>query len=146
MVSFKGRSRKLRTFLRMSVAERRLIYEATLMLALARLIVLTVPFRLITPWLRRAPATESCDQKLLLAVRRALTIAARNVPWSVVCLPKALAAKVMLARRGCGSAFHLGATFDSNGRLIAHAWLVADGQVVIGAPGISGMSTLARFG
>jgi Transglutaminase-like superfamily len=75
--------------------------------------------RIVSRTYRRAPATESCDQKLLLAVRRALTIAACNVLWSVVCLPKAIAAKAMLARHRCGSAFHLGATFDSNGRLIA---------------------------
>jgi hypothetical protein len=138
--------RKLRTFLHMSAAERRLIYEAALMLALARLIVLTVPFRVITPWLRRAPAGMSCDQRWLLAVRQAVTIAARNVPWNSVCLPQALAAKAMLARRGCGSTFHLGAAFDSNGKLIAHAWLVAGGQVVVGAAGIPGMSPLARLG
>jgi Transglutaminase-like superfamily len=130
----------------MSAAERRLICEAALMLALARLIVLTVPFRFMTPWLRRAPATASCDQKLLLAVRQAVRIAARNVPWNAVCLPQALAAKAMLARRGCGSAFYLGATFNSNSNLIAHAWLVAGGQVVIGAAGISGMLPLARLG
>jgi hypothetical protein len=138
--------RRLQTFLHLSAAERCLICEAALMLALARLIVVTVPFRLIAPWLRRAPAEPSCDQKLLLAVRQAVTIAARNVPWNAVCLPQALAAKSMLARRGWGSTFHLGATFDSNGKLIAHAWLVAGGQVVVGAAGMPGMSPLARLG
>jgi hypothetical protein len=130
----------------MSASERRLICEAALMLALARLIVLTVPFRFIAPRLQHAPAGASCDQKLLLAVRQAVTIAARNVPWNAVCLPQALAAKAMLTRRGCGSTFHLGATFDNNGKLIAHAWLVAGGQVVVGAAGIPGMSSLAHLG
>jgi Transglutaminase-like superfamily len=138
--------RKIRTFLRMSAVERGLIAESAFMLGLARLIVLTVPFRFMIPWLQRAPARVSCDQKLLVAVRRAVTIAARNVPWNAMCLPQALAAKAMLARRGCGSALHLGATFDSNGKLIAHAWLVADGQVVVGDAGISDMPLLARFG
>jgi hypothetical protein len=138
--------RKLRTFLHMSAAERRLICEAALMLALARLMVLCIPFRFVAPWLRRAPAWASADQKLVLAVRQAITIAARNVPWIAVCLPQALAAKAMLARRGCGSAFYLGATFDSNGDLIAHAWLVAGGQVVVGAAGLSGISPLVRLG
>lgn len=136
---------KLRTFLHLSAAERRLIYEAALMLAMARLIVLTVPFRVITPWLRRAPAGASCDRDLLLAVRQAVKIAARNVPWNAVCLPQALAAKAMLAWRGCGSTFHLGATFDSDGKLIAHAWLVAGGQVVVGAAGMHRISPLAHF-
>ena len=139
--------RKFRTFfLVMSASERRLVGEAALMLALARLIVLTVPFRFVAAWLRRAPETPTCDERLLRAVGRAVTIAARNVPWNAVCLPQALAAKAMLARRGCGSAFHLGATLDPNGKLVAHAWLVAGGQVVVGAAGIAGMSPLGRFG
>jgi hypothetical protein len=138
--------RKLRTLLGMSGADRWRICEAVVMLGMARFIVITVPFRFIAPWLRRAPETETCDQLLLLSVRRAVTTAARNVPWNAVCLPQAMAAKAMLARRGCGSAFHLGATFDANGKLIAHAWLVAGGRVVVGAAGIPGMSPLARFG
>jgi Transglutaminase-like superfamily len=133
-------------FIRISAADRRLVCEAGLILALARLTVLTVPFRVLAPWLRRAPETACCDAQLVRAVGRAITIAARNVPWNAMCLPQALAAKAMLARRGCGSAFHLGATYDSNGNLIAHAWVVAGGQVVVGTAGIPSMSPLAHFG
>lgn len=146
MGSYMRLSGKLRTFLQLNSVERKLICEAALMLALARLIVLTVRFRFIAPWLQRAPARRRCDRKMLFAVRQAVATAARNVPWNAVCLPQALAAKVMLARRGCGSTFHLGATFDSSGKLIAHAWLTADGEVVVGATGIPGMLPLAHFG
>jgi hypothetical protein len=138
--------RKLRTFLGMSGADRWLVCEAILALAVARLIVLTVPFRFMAPWLARAPDTGACDEALLLRVRRAVTAAARNVPGNAVCLPQAMAAKAMLARRGCGSSFHLGADFDAQGKLIAHAWLVAGGTVVVGAAGIAGVTPLARFG
>src|SRR5947208_1752518 len=99
--------RKLRTFLDMRGTDRRLLCEATLMLAGARLLVLTVPFRRLAPWLAGAPETSSCDLALLGRVRLAVTTAARNVPWNAVCLPQALAAKAMLARRGCGSSVHL---------------------------------------
>jgi hypothetical protein len=138
--------RKIGTFLAMSGSDRWLVCEAITMLGMARLIILTVPFRWMAPWLRRAPETDNCDGALLSRVRRAVTIAARNVPWNAVCLPQAMAAKAMLARRGCGSAFHLGATLDANGKLIAHAWLVAGGEIVVGAAGVPGMSPLARFG
>ena len=57
-----------------------------------------------------------------------------------------MAAKAMLARRGCGSSIHLGAGFGAAEKLIAHAWLEAGGKVVVGAAGIPGMSPLARFG
>jgi hypothetical protein len=116
------------------------------MLALARLIVLTVPFRYVVPWLSRASQTDSCREVLLLGVRKAVTTGARNVPWNAVCLPQAMAAKAMLARRGCSSTLHLGATIDTNGNLIAHAWLISGGEAIIGAAGMPGMSPLARFG
>jgi len=138
--------RKLKIFLGMNGADRILVCEAILALGLARLIVLTVPFRFMAPWLSRAPQTRSCDQTLLLRVRQAVTMAARNVPWNAVCLPQAMAAKVMLARRGCGSSFHLGADFNAQGKLITHAWLVAGGTVVVGAAGIADVTPLARFG
>jgi Transglutaminase-like superfamily len=138
--------RKLGTFLGMRGADRLLVCEAILTLALARLIVLTVPFRFVAPWLSRAPETSSCDEALVLRVRKAVSAAARNVPWNAVCLPQAMAAKAMLAWRGCGSSFHLGADFDAQGELIAHAWLVAGGTIVVGAAGIAGMTPLARFG
>jgi len=137
---------KLKTFLGKNSAERWLICEAIMLLGFARIIVLTVPIRLMAPWISRSPETESCDEALLVRVRKAVTTAARNVPWNAVCLPQALAAKAMLARRGCGAAFHLGATRDAEGKLNAHAWLVAGGTIVVGAAGMDGMSPLARFG
>jgi len=138
--------RKFRTFLRIDSTDRWLFLEAIVMLGLARLIIVTTPFRLIAPWLRRSPEADTRYDVLVRRVRRAVTTAARNVPWNAVCLPQAMAAKAMLARRGCGSAFHLGANFNAQGRLIAHAWLVAGGAIVVGAAGIDDVTPLARFG
>jgi hypothetical protein len=138
--------RKVGTLLGMRGADRGLVCEAILALAVARLIVLTVPFRLLVPWLSRAAKSSANDEALLLRVGQAVTTAARNVPWNAVCLPQALAAKAMLARRGHGSSLHLGAGFGEGGELIAHAWLVAGETIVVGARGIDGMSPLARFG
>jgi hypothetical protein len=138
--------RKLKTFLGMSGADRWLVCEAIVMLGMARFIVIAVPFRLMASWLSRAPQTSSCDEALVLRVRKAVTTAARNVPWNAVCLPQAIAAKAILARRGCGSVFHFGATINAQGTLIAHVWLTVGGTVVVGASGIPGISRLARFG
>ncbi len=136
--------RKLRTFL--DGTDRLLILEAIAMLGLARLIVVTSPFRFIVPWLSRSPEARAGNDAMVARVRKAVTIASRNVPWDAVCLPQAMAAKAMLARRGCGSAFHLGANFNAQGKLIAHAWLVAGGAVVVGAAGVDDVTPLARFG
>ncbi len=138
--------RKLRAFLLRSGTDRLFICEAVIVLAGARICVLTVPLRVLARWLARAPDAGVCDPELVTEVRKAVATAARNVPWNAVCLPQAIAAKVMLARRGQGSAFHLGATINADGELSAHAWLECDGQIVIGAAGARGMSHLARFG
>lgn len=138
--------RKLLTFARMNGGRRLLVVEAALMLGLARLALRLMPFRRIAPWLARAPETEICNEALAASICEAVTIAARNVPWNAVCLPQALVTKAMLARRGYGSSFHLGANFDGQGRLIAHAWLQAGGTVIIGANSVPGMTPLARFG
>lgn len=136
---------RLRRFLQMSHRQRLLLIEAALFLGLARLALLTLPFGRIAPWLQRSPDSGSHDRETVLAVGEAVAIAARNVPWNSVCLPQAMAAKVMLARRGQGSALHLGAAKASD-RLTAHAWLVAGGEVVVGEAGIAGVAPLARFG
>ena len=137
--------RKFKTFLAMGGPDRLLVCESTAMLALARLIVLTVPFRILARWLSRAPETDCCDQLLLVRVRRAVTTAARNVPWNAVCLPQAIAAKAMLRRRGIGSVLHFGVAKHRDHSLDAHAWLDAAGIGVTGFPVGSEFTEIACF-
>jgi hypothetical protein len=136
---------RLRRFLQMPNRQRVLLLEAALFLGLARLALLALPFGRIAPWLQRSPDSGAGDTATVLAVGQAVAIAARNVPWNAVCLPQAMAAKAMLARRGQGSALHLGAARAGDG-LTAHAWLVVGGEVVVGEAGIAEVAPLARFG
>jgi hypothetical protein len=125
--------------------QRLLVLEAVLCLGLARLVLLVVPFRRVAPWLQRAPDAACREPATVRAVRQAVTVAAHNVPWSAMCLPQAMAAKAMLARRGQGSALHLGAGKADDG-LMAHAWLVAGGEIVVGEAAVAEVTPLARFG
>src|SRR5882762_4607060 len=61
--------RKLRIFHRIDGADRLLILEAIAMLGLARLLVVTTPFRLIAPWLERAPESDFGDNALVAVPR-----------------------------------------------------------------------------
>ena len=138
--------RKIRTFRRLRAADPLLVAEAAVCLGVARALVLTVRFGRLTPWLSRAPESAGFDADLARRVCGAVTIAARNVPWKAVCLPQAMAAKFMLGRRGCGSSFHLGAGFDQQREMFAHAWLESGGKIVIGDGGMAGITPLAKFG
>jgi Transglutaminase-like superfamily len=144
-------TRKFKRFVQLRYKDRLLVVEAVIMLAIARFCILAVPFRILAKWLDRAPDAAapdslSPDARLPVRVGWAIAAAARNVPWNAVCLPQAIAAKAMLARRGQGSAFHLGAMVGKDGTLSAHAWLECGGRIVTGATGMRGMSPLARFG
>ena len=138
--------RKLGLLRGMRGAQLLLLVEAALFLALARLAILVIPFRRIVPWLERSPDEPQRDAIQIATVRQAVEIAARNVPWNAVCLPQAMACKAMLARRGQGSALHIGAAKGTREELMAHAWLVAGGEIVIGEEDSSRMTPLARFG
>jgi hypothetical protein len=82
-------------------ADRQLVAEAAILLGVSRLLLLSIPFRFLVPLLsRNGCSRESPDPPPNRKVRCPVMIAARNVPFWAVCLPQALAAKFMLARRG----------------------------------------------
>lgn len=137
--------RKWRAWRKYSARDRWLICEAAIWLLLTRCFVAWLPFRWLGPWLRKSvnrPATPDLARQ----IGRAVLTASRHVPWQAACLPQALSAKAMLALRGQGSVFHLGAKLDEQGNLAAHAWLTCGGKIVTGGAGLPGYTPLAQFG
>lgn len=137
--------RKWRAWRNYRMADRLLILEAAIWLGLTRFYVMWFPFRWLGPWLRK-PAAGSDQPQVALRVGRAVLTASRHVPWQAACLPQALAAKLMLALRGQGSALHLGARLDEGGALAAHAWLTCEGKIVTGGSGLPGYTPLIQLG
>ena len=138
---------KLRSIRGMSAAERRVAAEAVVCLGFARLLILLIPPRRLMPLLaRRATQVRSEPDLCVQAqIRGAVTLAARHVPWNAVCLPQAIAGRLMLARRGCSSTLHCGVGRGADGGLVAHAWLESNGAVILGEDGMSGVTAVARF-
>jgi hypothetical protein len=120
-------------FLRLSVADRRLLTRAFVAVGSIRLALWCLPFRILRPLLRRfatvTPADDVADvtERIVWAVRAA----ASRVPRAT-CLTQALAAQVLLARRGQKSELHIGVTHDPRRRITAHAWLETRGRIVLG--------------
>jgi hypothetical protein len=138
--------RKLARFCAKTRAERWLIAEAAFYLAFARLLLLYLPFAKIAPRLAQQPAkAREADAVLRANVRGAVMTAARHVPWQAVCLPQAMAAKFMLARRGCTSTLRLGVGKNEVGDFLAHAWLEAGSTVVIGEASADRVTPIAQF-
>ena len=138
--------RSLRSARQVGWRRRGLILEAAVWLLAARLALLTAPFQTIARRLgdfvppadprvaATAAATTPAQAMIAREVSWAVTRAAAHVPFRAVCLPQAMAARIMLKRRGVSSAMHFGAARGVDKPLGAHAWLDAAGVKVTGYP------------
>lgn len=77
-------------------------------------------------------------------IARAVTGASRAVPGAA-CLTQALAAQVLLERRGLPARVRVGVTRADGGQLLAHAWVESDGRIVLGGTDLSGYTPLAAL-
>jgi hypothetical protein len=117
----------IRTYLALTPADRRLVWEAAALVALMRAALSVMPFesvRRLASRLGRMPAGAADADRVAWAVRAA----GRRLG---TCLPQALAAQVMLARRGKAPVLRIGVARD-NGAVAAHAWVEVGGRVVVG--------------
>ncbi len=107
----------------------------------ARLFPAKTTIRLMAPDQADASGADPQDVDFVVwAVRRA----ARRVPKGN-CLPQALVARRMLAKRGLGCQTFVGALLEPDGSLLAHAWLERDGEVILGdLPDLNRFTPLRR--
>ena len=137
-------SRTWQRFWRMSTPDRRLVVEATLGLALARIAVLVLPLHRLG-WLasrpvRRPEPPPQARGEVIRRIRWAITACASRVPWRALCFEQGLAAQLLLRRRGIPAVLYVGAALDDQNGFAAHVW-VRDGEV-----DVVGGETSARFG
>jgi hypothetical protein len=121
--------RKLKRFARLTMAERLILIRALLVVGVARASLWLLPIEAARKAVARAAAGTAghSQERLLWAVR----VASRYLPRAT-CLTQALAAQALLARSGYPSQVEIGVTKDESRRFQAHAWVVCQGQVVLG--------------
>ena len=127
--------KRLRKFLQLPSAERRLLVKAALLLGAVRLGLWLLPFRTLRRVLTQLgqgfEGLYKLDQCSEDRLAWGVTKASRYVP-KATCLTQALATQVLLARRGQPALLRIGVVKGEEGRLEAHAWLESRGEVVIG--------------
>ena len=119
----------LRTARRLSWLDWRTLAEATAWLAFARLAILLMRFpalsrRLGIPMQESTHDDDDRRRPDLRRIRWAIGAVSRRAPWRCKCLEQAVAAKMMLRRRGIESTLYLGVAREESGASVqAHAWL-----------------------
>ena len=126
--------RKIKRFQAMTGGERHLLLEAALLLTLLRLGLRLLPFQTVRGLLARfgadAKAPAASDTETTRRVLWAVTAASCRL--GLTCLPQALAAHTLLARRGLASELRIGVTRTSGSPLEAHAWIEDESGILIG--------------
>jgi hypothetical protein len=117
-------------FVALPLRDQILLIQALFLVAVIRIALCLVPFRLLLRWTLRLPRhgrpANSAD-----SLARAVSAVARFVPRAS-CLTQALAARVLLSQSGHDCRLEIGVRKDPRKRLEAHAWVVCGDRVVIG--------------
>ena len=128
------RTEKLAKFSALAGADKLLLLHATVWLALARLMLLLMPFNKLATRLsgERGSSIYQVDPELLERIGYAVRAAAGNVPWRSDCFPQCIAGRMLLKHYGHKSTIHLGVEKKDKDSIAGHAWLTCDGNVVVG--------------
>lgn len=125
----------VRKLQRLPSPKRRLLVAATLLMLAMKLALTLLPYRKLSGLIDRlgravsplGQAPAASPERIAWAVARASCL----VPKST-CLTQALAAKVLLERSGHPAQVRVGFGRSEDARLVGHAWVESDGQVVLG--------------
>jgi hypothetical protein len=137
---------RLGKFLQLPPADRQLLVTAVLTQAAIRLGLALLPYRrvrglvdrLARTRLRRQPTPAVSPERIAWAV----AAGSRLVPGTA-CLTQALAAQLLLERRGHPARVRVGISRTDGAELLAHAWLESNGRIVLGATDLTQYTPLS---
>jgi hypothetical protein len=137
---------------KIAIGSIRMFVEAWLWLAVARTMLILLPFRKLTPILGEKIVHPCSAEHIpmhhdrLYNIGKSILRAGSWSPWRTKCFEQALAAKFMLKYRRMASTVFFGVSKrKKNGRLYAHAWLESGGLTVTGDKHLEQFTVIACF-
>ena len=122
-----------RKFWRLSLVDKSLVLKTLALLWAIRVGMWVLPFKTLRCLVEGLHQPGKPPQDVVVMTNKivlATAAAGRFVP-DATCLAQSLTAQVLLKRHGCPHEFRLGVAVEG-GKLMAHAWIESDGQVVLG--------------
>ena len=125
---------KLARFRDLSGTDKLMVLHAALWLAIARLMLLFLPFKKMASRFSGEGESKTNDPnpQLLERIAHAVRAAAANVPWRSDCFPQSIAARMLLKHHGYGSTIHIGVRKKDKDNIAGHAWVTCGSTVVVG--------------
>jgi len=145
---------KFKKFTKLSSEEKKLFFEAYMILGIMRTAILTISFKRLTRSLdhkakkKELPELSEQEMKIAKRVGESIMRASAYTPWESACLAQSLTAQKMLQKRGIPGVFYLGAMKDeeSEEKMKAHAWSQCGDTIITGGGGHEKFTVLSVFG
>ena len=135
----------LRKFFRLPHGERWLLLKAAFLLGLIRIGLRLLPFQTLKQLLDSASKPRVSIEFSPDRIAWAVTAASRYVLGDKPCLTQALAAQLLLKRRGYPASLRIGVSRTAGNQLQAHAWFESEDRVVVGGGELSRYTQLRAF-
>ena len=141
--------RGVRKFFRLPRGERWLLVKVALLLGAIRVGLRLLPFqtlkRLLDSVSRASPESHRSNQFPSDHIAWAVITATPFVLGDKTCLTQALAAQLLLKRRGYPASLRIGVGQTTEKELVAHAWVESGDRVVVGGGDLSRYTPLPAF-
>lgn len=137
---------KLRKFLVLSWRGKWLYLNTAFWLLAVKAGLYLAPFERLRGWMVRfdEPVGQPAEMEEMRAIIQAIErIGQFLAPLQINCLPRALVGHRLLGRKGFDVQLKIGVLKAPDDRLVAHAWLEYQGQVILG--NLRGLKQFAAF-
>jgi len=127
-----------------------LFAEAWCFLAMARCMLVFLPFKKVVPFLCKVTTATVTnienDNAIFTRISLAISRGSYYSPWRAKCLEQALAAKMMLKRRGYSNTIYFGIhKSETSQKIKAHAWLETNGVIITGGNNLEQYTVISSF-
>jgi hypothetical protein len=126
--------RDLARLTRRPVRQQALALEAGLSLLAIKAVLTVMPFERWSSSVKAGPSPwpDGPVDRRVAEIVWAVERVSRRFPETFTCLPRAIAVRAMMDRRGLGSTLEIGVARDPGGAFQAHAWVRRGEQVIVG--------------
>ncbi len=140
--------KNIKKFSQLPLLEKTLATKIFFMAGIYRIIILTVPFKIITSKLSRRikSSSHNFSTENLKTLGLIIDKVCRNTPWESKCLVQALICKKLCRKYGVLNILYIGVKKDHLGNLASHAW-VSDSQnnIIVGSCGANEFKVITQY-
>jgi hypothetical protein len=121
----------IKQFFKLDVSRQFLLIEASIYSIWAFFLIRLFSFKKYIHWLKN-PKQIKHKPKAITEVKKTIYLINKHAFWPTTCYTEAIACRLIFKRKKIKSSIYFGVKKDEKGKLLAHAWTIANNELVTG--------------